>query len=241
MIGALNGSGMSSGMQGIMGGFQGKKPDASEFANSIISNDDRNGDGLLSSDETRFDAKKFGEIDADGDGFLTAEELTTDIQNHLDAKGAMNRMRMGMMDPDSMAETLITKGDSDGDGMLSADESKLDADKFGEVDADGDGYLTADEISNHIEANKPDGPPPGMGGGQSTADASSIGSDTGSSSESYDAYDLNQDGQVTYDELLRAFQSGDNSVKDLLGANADGAIAAMTRSMAMDAYAAQGA
>jgi len=55
--------------------------DPGTMASNIIEQDDADGDGSLSLDETPLSEELFNSIDADDDGFITAEELTNDISS----------------------------------------------------------------------------------------------------------------------------------------------------------------
>ncbi|WP_272699228.1 hypothetical protein [Desulfovibrio sp. Fe33] len=64
-------------------------------------------------------------------------------------------------------------------------------------------------------------------------------SESSSDEEEYDAYDLNEDGVVTVDELLQAFRQGDASVQALF--EGSGGSSALLQRLASQAYEAQNA
>jgi Ca2+-binding EF-hand superfamily protein len=139
---------------------------------------------------------------------------------------------------DEFAEFIVEKDDTDGDGLLSLEETPLDEDRFNEIDADGDGFISAEELSadakQHMAAG---GMPPQGGGAEAGASASSDSSE--STDEDYDTYDLNEDGVVTLDELLQAFKQGDQSLNSLFESLDNGTATATTQRLAMEAYQAQ--
>ena len=149
----------------------------------------------------------------------------------------MQQARSEQPDPDEMAEFIIGQDDTDGDGALTLEETPLDAERFGEIDSDGDGFITAEELSADAESHAQG--PEAMGAGQG---GSSSGSDSESSEseEEYDAYDLNEDGVVTLDELLQAFRQGDDSLNSIFGESENG-VSSLTQRLAMAAYDAQAA
>lgn len=55
---------------------------ASSAAKKYVENNDEDGDGKLSLDETGLEADVFNEVDADGDGTLSTDELTAYLKNY---------------------------------------------------------------------------------------------------------------------------------------------------------------
>ncbi len=241
-IAAVSGSsvfGVGYNINQSMNSSRNSGPSSDDIAASIVEKDDADGDGLLSLDETPLDEDRFNSIDADGDGFISAEELSADAQKHMNARSAfMGQLTLKMQDIDTgeLAASIIENDDADGDGVLSLDETPLDEDTFNSIDTDGDGFITAEELSTDMEANMAQGmsaPPPG-----SNAQASETGSSGAQSEEEYDEYDLNKDGVVSFDELLQAYNEGDNSLNSVfqsMGGTASG----LTNRLAMRAYQAQ--
>ncbi len=205
-----------------------------DIAASIVANDDADGNGLLSLSETPLDEDRFNSIDADGDGYISAEELSADAQTHLTAKNTFQgQMTMAMqgIDTSELVSSIFSNDDSDGDGLLSLSETPLDEDIFNSIDADGDGYISSDELTADMEANMAQGAP--SAGTQTQAAAAS--SSESDSEEDYDVYDLNEDGQVSFDELLQAFNGGDSSLTSMFE-NMGFSESNMTRRLAMQAY-----
>lgn len=60
-----------------------KKPEASDFANFLISSLDANSDSSLSADELSLSKDEFALLDGDSDGSISSEELTTTIASKL--------------------------------------------------------------------------------------------------------------------------------------------------------------
>jgi Ca2+-binding EF-hand superfamily protein len=100
---------------------------------------DTNGDGTLSPDEHAAGAKKmFGTMDANKDGTVTPEEMDAAHEKMAGKKTTKADM--------SSAEKIKVV-DSNGDGMLSADEHVAGAKKmFNKMDTDKDGFLSKDEL-----------------------------------------------------------------------------------------------
>ncbi len=100
---------------------------------------DTNGDGTLSPDEHAVGAKKmFGTMDANKDGTVTPEEMDA-------AHEKMAGKKTTKADRSSAEKIKVV--DSNGDGMLSADEHVAGAKKmFDKMDTDKDGFLSKDEL-----------------------------------------------------------------------------------------------
>ena len=120
---------------------------------------DKNGDGKLSKDELpeRMQAM-FDRADVNHDGFLTRDELVKVAAQRSTQGGGEDRgdgPRQGpggMRPPDAIFAAL----DTDGNGMISADEIKKASASLAKLDKNGDGKLTEDEVR----------PAFGPGGGQ---------------------------------------------------------------------------
>lgn len=245
-----------------------KGENSEEFASSFVNEKDGDGNGTLSLTETGFDEKRFTGIDSDGDGQLSEEEVAADVEKRWQENGQMmgglGMLMQGMPGKDGkdFASALISESDADGDGSLNSEESGLSSELFSALDTDGDGQITTEEINAAMQ------PLEGMGtpGGQEQAaavadsstasataastDASSASSSSSSDEEEYDAYDLNEDGVVTMDELRQAFAAGDISLSSLFkdgnaregdresGMTGESGQSALMR-MAMRAYQAQ--
>jgi Ca2+-binding EF-hand superfamily protein len=181
-----------------------QKPSASDIVSKILGNLDADGDGALSTEEIgkagKF-AKHLLKADANGDGVVTKDELLSDITKKMDS-GMMSPM--GAMQPpsaDDMAGKIIDDLDTNGDGVLSADEiSKAGnlAQNILGADANGDGVVTKDELSADITKK--------MASHQARMQQSSTSDDGasngGSSDKKIDPADTNRDGVVSIAELI---------------------------------------
>ena len=115
---------------------------------------DANKDGKLTADElTVWRAAQVKSIDANTDGKLSADEITA---------FAMSQIQSRIADH---TKAMVTKLDTDGDGLLSAAEllaRPLAPPDFQRLDRNGDGTVTQDELAP---------PPPRHGGPQDGAPA----------------------------------------------------------------------
>lgn len=100
---------------------------------------DDNGDGKITEAEHAAGAKSmFGRMDANADGKVTAAEM--------DAAHKGKGMDHDKPGKGMSSSAKIAKLDTDGDGVLTAEEHAAGAKKmFSRMDADGDGNLTAAE------------------------------------------------------------------------------------------------
>jgi len=149
----------SSGTQGTQGG--GFAPPAPPDAATIIENEDADASGTLTIEETRLTEEMFADADTDSDGMLTLEELEEML-----AQGPPSGGMGGMGGPGGMGggggmggepmsiESIFETEDTDGDGVISAEESVLPDEIFSEIDTDQDGVLTAEEIQASQENKK---------------------------------------------------------------------------------------
>ncbi len=222
--------------------------DTDELASSILEQDDADGDGVLSLDETPLDEETFNSIDADGDGSITAEELSADMEaNMAEGSAPPPPPPNSEMSTDELASSILESTDTDDDSLLSLNETGLDEDTFNAIDSDGDGSLTADELSAYIEeqiaetvnllaSTDSSSTSDSESSTETEETSSSSGSGSGESEEEYDTYDLNEDGVVTMDELYQAYQSGDDNLSALFDSINNGAMSAMTQRIGMQAY-----
>jgi Ca2+-binding EF-hand superfamily protein len=221
-ISAMDGSSTSSAcfsFQGAFGSSQTQRPEADEVVSSIFEQDDADGDGLLSLEETPLDEDRFSSIDTDGDGFISSEELSSDMQAHMEQSAAMGQLSVLMQtgNVEDMVSSIFEQDDADGDGLLSFEETPLDEEHFNIIDSDGDGYITAEEQT-------------------AAASSGSSGSSGETDEEEYDEYDLNEDGVVSVEELLQAFNQGDTEAASQLQNMGEGLLSAMSQRFATQAY-----
>jgi len=133
-----------------------QKMDFSELATKIISKEDKDGDGLISSAESRLQSSQFQEADSDSNGTLTAEELASHLQTRKPPQGGPQGPPPGPppggMDTSSMVSGILEREDTNKDGVLSADESRASSEIFSAIDTDEDGSLTVEELTSHFES-----------------------------------------------------------------------------------------
>ncbi|WP_419317613.1 EF-hand domain-containing protein [Caulobacter sp. ErkDOM-E] len=135
----------------------------------------------------------------------------------------------------SDAGSILGSGDTDADGLMSADEistalaanapeqakglgleGKMAQDMISALDSDADGALSSDEIASGLSSAQsalqgmggppPGGPPPSEVAGQSA----SASSGASGSSTTYDTRDTNEDGTVSASELLASLDTDEN-------------------------------
>jgi Ca2+-binding EF-hand superfamily protein len=161
-ISAIGGSGSSNYLSQLYarnsssrtGGANG--PDFSKIAKDIISKEDADGNGTVSKSESKLKADVFEKFDADKNGSLTQDELYTGFK-----QGPPPGAGRPQFDASKIASKIIESEDKNGDGTVSAEESRLDSDLFKAFDTDSSGSLNADELAAGLEANKPSFPPGG--------------------------------------------------------------------------------
>lgn len=213
-------------------------------------------------------AAMFKTADADGDGQLSQTEFQSigqDLQGSGQAKGPPPMRGAGgpsgsfagdtlsallsTQSVDDVASSVMSAGDTDGDGLLSASEistalaskapsdapadasDKMASDIVSALDSDGDGALSTTEIASAISSassasstqamrGPPPGPPP-----------SDSASGSAGSSGVFESLDVNQDGVVSADELAAAGETdsadGTSAAADLIAAadqDGDGAL-----------------
>lgn len=182
-----------------------------EFASSLVENGDSDGDSLLSYEESGFSEEHFSEIDADGDGLISADDILQDMQNKMEEhRQMMGELNVLMQDSEEESSSLL-------DELLQESEEESSSLLDDLMSAVGNSSSSDSESSSGVE-----------------------GSSSGSSSEEYDAYDLNQDGEVTIDELLQAFQSGASGLSDLFGNDENElGVSSLVQRLAMEAYSSQ--
>jgi Ca2+-binding EF-hand superfamily protein len=167
-------------------------------------------------------------------------------------------------DPTQMAVNIIKKEDTDGDGKISAAESKVDAERFNRLDTDSDGLLTGEELVAEApdfkdSPSRPVGPPPPKdssevaSGIMAAQDADEDGSlsveESGLSTEEYNVLDTNQDGKVSLEELQAGCEARRTEMENAMAtqqastdSNAllDSLLQTLAQNEANNAYASQG-
>lgn len=211
-------------------------------------------------------AEMFKTADADGDGQLSQAEFQSIGQN-VQGSGGEHRgpppMRGGggpggqfggdtlssllsTQSTDDVASSVMSAGDADGDGLLTASEistalaanapdevkgqgleDKMASDIVSALDSDGDGSLSTEEISSAISSASANqsthamrGPPPGPPPSEGT-EASSGSSSTSSASGVFESLDTNEDGIVSAEELAAAGSAESSGGTDATSAAAD--------------------
>lgn len=196
----------------------------------------------------------FTTADADSDGSLSLSEFQSIGQNVQGGgdrptappmggqggpggnfSGDTLRSLMSVQMLGSDAGSILSSGDTDADGLMSADEiasalaanapeqakglgleRKMAEDMISALDSDADGALSSDEIATGLSSAQsamqgmggppPGGPPPSDAGSQSASASSSA----SSASTSYDTRDTNEDGTVSASELLASLDTDED-------------------------------
>jgi Ca2+-binding EF-hand superfamily protein len=117
---------------------------ANEGGKELFQKMDTDGDGKISRDEHAAGVRRMHEkMDADKDGKVTASEMDAARDKIVGKKGAKEMKGK----PHMSAAEKIKVIDTDGDGVLTADEHAAGArTMFEKMDADGDGFLTKTEL-----------------------------------------------------------------------------------------------
>ncbi|WP_304545884.1 EF-hand domain-containing protein [Sulfurimonas microaerophilic] len=164
----------SNQMQSYTQQMQMRPPNADEIFSKIMQAVDSNEDGSISSDELSVlneeQQARLTQADSDGNGLISEDELLSQIADHIASKEQMKQGKPGGMEMPSVEELLtqiMQDSDTDGDGVISAEEvSALDErqqEKLAQADTDGDGIITQEELSTQISADmqsRADMPPP---------------------------------------------------------------------------------
>ncbi len=139
----VNGFGYGAGFAGMGGMGRNPNVDPSERIAARIEKLDADGDGALSAEESRAPQKVFSLADADGDGLLTREEmLAAGPPPGMGGKGKPPKD----VSPEDAAAHIIEKRDADGDGAISAAESKAPEEVFDAIDTNQDGIVSKAEL-----------------------------------------------------------------------------------------------
>jgi Ca2+-binding EF-hand superfamily protein len=130
-----------------------------DLAEKMISEQDADGDGALSLDETKLSEDAFNELDTDGDGLVSEEELATGLQASLEqmlqimqASGMTQpEPPEGAPDAGQVADDAVSQLDEDGDGGLSQAESGVSSETFDALDLNEDGVVSAEELAEAMK------------------------------------------------------------------------------------------
>jgi Ca2+-binding EF-hand superfamily protein len=202
----LSSIGMNS-SYGIFATGKMQKPpgDLDEATDRLIQDKDKNSDGTLNALEICISDEAFQQADANGDGELDADELKDNVEvigKELAAQGPPPRPPGDddEDDEDSQASTLeevFQQADTNGDGVLSAEEFAA----------------AADEIGGALKSQRPEGPPPPppqdldrateglVQNLDKNGDGTLSSDEIGISQEVFGQADTNSDGQLSSDEL----------------------------------------
>ncbi|HBR06194.1 MAG TPA: hypothetical protein DD766_03715 [Desulfovibrio sp.] len=141
-----------------------------DLASMLLSENDTDADGFLSSKEMGLSDTQLAKFDTDGDGLMSQAELKSMLEQHAFLGKLQTQMSGNGEGPEAqMASDLIDTYDSDGDGSLSAEELGMTASELAAYDTDGDGLLNSEELVSGLKADKeammaqsaPPPPPPG--------------------------------------------------------------------------------
>lgn len=139
-----------------------QRPDADEVSASVIANSDTDGDGALSADEVNVSSALFSSLDTDGDGVVSQEELAAAFTNtfaEMDQELASSGQPPPPPSAADSSESVVDDRDTNGDGVLSAEELAVSDKLFGQIDADGDGFVSQDELTAAFASITPNGAP----------------------------------------------------------------------------------
>lgn len=134
----------------------------------------------------------------------------------------------------SDAGSILSSGDADADGLMSADEissalaanapeqakglgleGKMAEDMIAALDSDADGALSSDEIATGLSSAQSAmqgmrGPPPGGPPPSDASQSTSASSSASGASTSYDTRDTNEDGTVSANELMASLDTDED-------------------------------
>ncbi|MCI4626358.1 MAG: hypothetical protein L3V56_10405 [Candidatus Magnetoovum sp. WYHC-5] len=105
------------------------------MTNKMIQFNDLDGDSELTASELKYTDDVFSKLDSDGSGAASMSELVN----------VFHEYQMSMIE--DMTANKIAEEDTDGDGMLSADEAGVTQEMVDELDSDGDGLLSEAELN----------------------------------------------------------------------------------------------
>ncbi len=107
---------------------------ANEKTNQLINKKDTNGDGVLNAGELGVPEKAFNRIDKNSDGQIGSGELNVAARNRIHAVN-------------ERISHLISKKDTNGNGVLDIGELGIPKDVFDRIDEDGNGKIGRFELN----------------------------------------------------------------------------------------------
>ena len=169
---------------------------------------DRDGDKMLSPDEFRVPGGQFNDVDENKDSLVDPKELSKWFES---GRGR----RFGPRFPAEMADRILNRFDSNGDGRITEDERQsLPEPMWRRWDVNGDGVIEAEEIEKALASPRgafPGGGPPDDLFRQSPAEIIKArdqddngklsAEELGVDARFFQRIDRDGDGQVTVEEL----------------------------------------
>lgn len=140
-----------------------------DFSSHLLRLNDADGDSQLTTEEIGDNLPHLASADQDSDGAISQKELSVALTEKLEGiseldevssinsfKSMLGSLQMpGTMppDPEARSNDIIAASDTDGDGLLSAEELGTEAGKIlGNADADVDGYISQEELNDSLVA-----------------------------------------------------------------------------------------
>ena len=169
-----------------------------EFVESLMISKDKDGDGILSLNDSGLRKKEFVKYDLDGNGKISVAEVQAKLEQMQQQKGEIGKLDIQMQ----QAENSSAKGvESSSTKMVGFEESGLDQETFNMLDSDGDGKISQTDIDAARESEEQ--------GKDADSDFSKALSDFEKSffskkKEDEEKEDLNKDGVVSPEEEEQA-------------------------------------
>jgi hypothetical protein len=128
-----------------------------DTASFLVEQNDGDGDGLLSAEESGFSEAMFNRIDANGDSMLSAEEIGQDMRNMMNESrqmmGGLNMMMNGMGES---GEAPPPPPDGASGGSGSSGESAESDEEYDEFDLNQDGVVSMEELMIALQSGEYD-------------------------------------------------------------------------------------
>lgn len=132
------------------GQAQGPQSGQGESIAGFVAQFDKDGNGMVSSDEFDGPAGHFSQFDVNNDGYISESEAPAGPPPR--EQQGQEQVRRPQQGQGESTDGFVTRLDKDGDGKVSSDEFDGPAEHFSHLDTNGDGHLSKDEA--------PAGPPP---------------------------------------------------------------------------------